>query len=137
MKSTRAGAAILLDPDLRRRAWDVLRPVWSRPDLAGVFPDLIAEHADELIEATRRKAAGPARPWFDDWSALKAILPPARRVDALKSLLQAAGPGSVRPEDRPALVRASGLTPPAPPQPCRNPCAGFSAPATPPRFGPS
>ena len=92
LKSTPAGEAMLRRPDLRARAWSVLRPIWTRPGVAEAFAGLLTERVDELLESTRRKAeAGPLSAWRDDWMALKVLLPPARRADAFTFLLQSAG----------------------------------------------
>ena len=92
LKSSPTGEAMLRRPDLRARAWGVLRPIWTRPGVAETFTALLSERVDELLEATRRKAeVGPPKTWRDDWSALKALLPPPRRAEALTLLLQSAG----------------------------------------------
>ena len=110
LKSTPTGEAMLRRPDLRARAWSVLRPIWSRPGVAEAFTGLLAERVDELLEATRRKAeAGPLNVWRDDWTALKVLLPPARRADAFTLLLQSAGAataaGPVSAEERLGVLR--------------------------------
>ena len=92
LRRTRLGEGLLRRGDLRSRAWEVVRQVWTRPEVQKEFADLLGEHLDELFaDLQRRIESSQDEAWRADWDAFELLVPVERRVEYLTRLLESLG----------------------------------------------
>ena len=92
LRRTRLGEGLLRRSDLRSRAWEVVRQVWTRPEVQKEFADLLGEHLDELFADLHcRIESSQDEAWRADWDAFELLVPVERRVEYLTRLLESLG----------------------------------------------
>ena len=92
LRRTRLGEGLLRRGDLRSRAWEVVRQVWTRPEVQKEFADLLSEHLDELFaDLQRRIESSQDEAWRADWDAFELLVPVEQRAEYLTRLLESLG----------------------------------------------
>ena len=118
LRRSRFGEGLLQDDELRHRAWEAVRKVWTRPKVRDDFAELLREHLDELLaEVRKRVQSEPAGAWREGWEVLKPLVQAEQRAGCFVTLVEAmaATPAAaVLPaEERAGLLREWSQSAPA------------------------
>ena len=132
LRQNRFSEGLLRDPELRRRAWEVVQKVWTLPQIRKEFADLLRKRVDELLADVRKRAKSvPAGAWREGWEALKQLAPVERRAEQFGTLMEALGAspaGAAFPPRNALTYWESGRSPHPRQRPCRLESTGCSAP---------
>jgi WD40 repeat protein len=118
LRRSRFGEGLLHDDELRHRAWETVRKVWTRPKVRDEFAELLREHLNELLaEVRKRVQSEPTSAWREGWEVLKPLVQADHRAACFVTLLEAvaATPTAavLAPDTRVSLLREWSQSAPA------------------------